>query len=42
MNVVRFPEAHILDKIGQTAASVVAIIQHYTLQVTVQHINPER
>ena len=39
LQVVRLPESDILDEVWQAAASVVSIIKHHSLQLTVQDVD---
>lgn len=42
LQVVWLPKADILDVGGQAAASIVSVVQHYSLQLAVQCVDSER
>lgn len=42
LQVIRLPESDVLDVVRQTASRIISVIQHDSLQVTVQDVDPKR
>ena len=42
LQVVRFPEARVLDVVREAAAFIVPVVQHHPLQLAVQDVDAER